>query len=68
MPHHRIDDVLADLLEGFRLVVVGIAVDDEEVVVATLLRLLGCVLQEGAGVELGERKIAEALHGLVVHD
>ena len=48
---HRVLDELRDLLERLGLVVMRVDVDDEEVLVAALDRLLGGVLQQRAGVE-----------------
>ena len=63
---HRIVDVFGDLLEGLGLVVVRVDVDDQEVLVLALDRLLGGVAQQRAGVELLARQIAEVPIGLVL--
>ena len=62
---HRIVDELGDLLERLGLVVVRVYVDNEEILVAALDRLLGGVAQQGARVEGLGGEIAEASRVLV---
>jgi hypothetical protein len=50
--HHRVGHVFQDLVERLELVMVRVDVDDRELVVVALLRLLGGVSQHLAGVEL----------------
>ena len=66
MAHHRILHVLQDLVERLGLVVVAVDVDDAEILVAALDRLLGGMRQQGRGVELGGGEVAEVV-GMDVH-
>jgi hypothetical protein len=49
--HHRIVDVFGDLLERFGLVMMRVGVDDQEVLIFAIDRLIGGVAQQRAGVE-----------------
>ncbi len=57
----RILDELGDLLEGLLFVVMGIRVNDEEVVVVAILRLLRGIAQESSGIELFVCQIAKVV-------
>ena len=56
---HRIVHVVENLVERFQLVVMRVDVDDRELVVAALARLVRGVLQELGGVEFLDRHLAE---------
>ena len=59
VPQHRIVDVFDDLVERFRLVMMRIDVDDQEILVAALHRLLGRVRQRLRGVVVLQRYVAK---------
>src|SRR6185369_9492481 len=66
-PDHRAVDIGEHVLVGFVLVVMGVDVDDEEVVVVALARLLGGVLEIFRGRILIEARgadlVARHVHG-----
>ena len=62
----RILHVLQDLVEGLGLVVVAVDVDDAEILVAALDRLVRGMRQQGGGIELGGGEVAEVV-GVDVH-
>ena len=66
MPNDRILHVLQISVEGLGLVVVAVDVDDAEILVAALDRLLGGMRQQGRGVELGGGEVAKVV-GVDVH-
>ena len=64
---NRIFDQRCNFIERFVLVVVGINVNNEEVFVMALVRLMACQTQMLASVELGRVDIAILLYDLI-HD
>ena len=56
----------SDLVEGLGLVVVAVDVDDAEILVAALDRLVRGMRQQGGGIELGGGEVAEVV-GVDVH-
>ncbi len=63
---HRIVHVLQDLVERLGLIVVAVDVDDAEVLVTALHRLLRGMREQRRGVELGGGEVAE-IAGVNVH-
>ncbi len=55
---HRVLDVFEDLAERLGLVMVRVDIDDAEILVAALRRLLGRMGEERRRVELLERQVA----------
>jgi hypothetical protein len=51
LAHHGIGHVVEDLVERLELVVVGVDVDDGEILVAAIFRLAGGVREHFSGVE-----------------
>src|SRR5690348_6032941 len=58
LPHHWVFDIVADLLEGLRLVMMRIDVDDEEILIAPPPRLLLGMRQQRPRIDFLERQIA----------
>ena len=57
--HHRVLDIFEDLLERLGLVMVRVDVDDAEILVFPLRRLLGRMGEQGRRVEFFEAMVAE---------
>ena len=67
MAQNRILHVLQDLVEGLGLVVMAVDVDDAEILVAPLDRLVGGMRQQRGRVEFGGGEVAEVGGGVDVH-
>src|SRR5579862_6282743 len=68
VPHHRVFEEIANLGEAVGLVVMGVDIDDEEILIAPLDRLLVRMRQQRLGVEGFDREIAiiDGIHVLIL--
>jgi hypothetical protein len=68
---HRVVDILEQLFVGFVFIMVGVHIDDEEILVVALARLGGCMLQMLGDRELVEPQVADLrawhVHGVLLY-